>query len=113
MNTKLHPAKFSIDTLGSVVFEGFTSGETWNGWDCPYFTFEQGQKVMEVFNATNTAETARAPSRYDEERDAFCFFIESIEDSDDFYALIIEGQKFYPIGTGCWIWERVDKWDKE
>lgn len=107
----LQPARFTMDSLGEgVTLEGFSSGETWNGWDCPYFTFEQAQKVVEAFNASQQLEGNTVEARYDAGQDAFCFLFESSGESDDFPAVEIEGQKLYPIGAGCWIWERDDKW---
>lgn len=104
----LQPAHFSMDTLGDeVLLEGFTAGGTWNGWDCPYFTFEQAQKVVDAFNATPRLEGDSVDARYEAEKDTFCFFFESSGESDDFPAVEIEGRKFYPIGAGCWIWETV------
>jgi len=37
-NPLLKPAKFKLEALGYDTFDGFTKGELWNGWDCPYFT---------------------------------------------------------------------------
>jgi hypothetical protein len=108
----LQPARFSIDTLGEdVLFDGFTADETWNGWACPYFTFEQAQKVVNAFNVSQHFVNDRVSAHYDAERDAFCFLLETSGESDDFPAVSIDGQKFYPIGAGCWIWERSDKWN--
>jgi hypothetical protein len=36
-------ADFALDFLDDVTFEGYTQGETWNGFACPYFSFEQAQ----------------------------------------------------------------------
>ena len=104
----LRETQFAIDTLGDKVFEGYTQGEEWNGWACPYFTFEQAQKVVEAFNKGERFEGDKIEARYDAEQDAFCFLFESSGESDDFAAVELEGQKFYPIGAGCWIWERAD-----
>lgn len=115
----LQPARFSMDVLGDEVWlDGFTADETWNGWDCPYFTFEQGQnftfeqgqRVVEAFNTSKRLEGDKVESRYDAERDVFCFFFESSTESDDFPAVEINGRKFYPIGAGCWIWESDGRW---
>jgi hypothetical protein len=39
---------FTIEVYGDVRFQGFTQDETWNGWACPYFTFEQAQRIVEA-----------------------------------------------------------------
>lgn len=119
----LTPARFSIDGLdpGATV-EGFTSGDSWNGWDCPYFTLEQGQLVVEAFNKAEAINKSAGLDSligfYDPSRDAFVFHYPSQagsaspeEDWDIFPSQVIEGQKLYPIGAGCWIWERAGKWD--
>lgn len=101
----MRETKFVIDTLGDKIFEGYTQGEEWNGWACPYFTFEQAQKVVEAFNEGERFEGDKVEARYDAEQDAFCFFFESSGESEDFSALTVDGRKLYPIGSGCWIWE--------
>lgn len=113
-------ARFSMDSFvpGEQV-EGFTIGETWNGWDCPYFTFEQGQLVVEAINRAETQSTLDGlVGFYDETRDAFVFHYKSQANSqlpeenwDIFPPQLIEGKKLYPIGTGCWIWEQEEKWN--
>jgi hypothetical protein len=104
----MQEAKFSIDTLGDKIFDGYTQGEEWNGWACPYFTFEQAQKVAEAFNEGERFEGDKVKARYNVEQDAFCFFFESSGESDDFPSLEVDGLKLYPVGAGCWIWEEVE-----
>ena len=41
-------SRFTIDMFGGEVFDGFTTGETWNGWARLYFTFEEAQRVAEA-----------------------------------------------------------------
>jgi hypothetical protein len=47
-------------------------------------------------------------ARYDEERDAFCFCGDGVEEGNCFGAQTIETEsktiKVYPIGAFCWIW---------
>lgn len=94
----LQPTRFSIDILGDEFYEGYSANGTWNGWDCPYFSYEQAQKVVYAFNASHRFEGDRVEAQYDAEQDAFCFFFESAGESDDFPAVEIEGQKLYPLG---------------
>jgi hypothetical protein len=97
---QMRAAKFTIDTFDGEVFDGFTIGETWNGWARPYFTFEQAQRVVEAHQAhVGTAS-------YEEGEDAFSFEM-SEDEVDTFPAETVEGQKLYPIGAGCWIWEEA------
>lgn len=96
----MRATRFTIDTFGNEVFDGFTQGETWNGWARPYFTFEQSQRVAEA----HKAQGGRAS--YDETQDSFTFEMDA-GDPDAFPADVVEGKKFYPIGAGCWIWEEA------
>jgi hypothetical protein len=96
----MRSAKFTIDTFADGVFDGFTSGETWNGWARPYFTFQQAQSILEAHQAQGKK------ASYDEAGDFFSFEF-SEDEIDTFSAEMIEGQKLYPIGAGCWIWEEI------
>lgn len=40
---QLRKAKFELEEAG--IYEGYTYGDLWNGWDCPYFT-EEVAKTM-------------------------------------------------------------------
>ena len=94
----MRPGKFTIDTFGDAVFDGFTTGETWNGWAHPHFTALQAQRIVEAHNAQG------GKAWYDDAQDAFSF--EMGEDEvDTFPAETIEGKKYWPVGAGCWIWE--------
>ena len=98
----MREAKFSIDTLGDKVFEGFTNGEEWNGWACPYFTFEQAQRVVKAQTEMGLK------AWYNTNADAFSFEVDASDEIDSFPAQEIEGKKLYPVGTSCWIWEQYD-----
>ncbi|MNB76602.1 hypothetical protein D3C75_232710 [compost metagenome] len=105
-------------------FEGYTSGETWNGWACPYFTKEAGIKLCEYTRS----------GRYDEVADWFVFAIEGQEDVVTDQVLLdirnhpdvdliedyevykpeeinVNGEslKVYGIGYGWWIWDEVEQ----
>jgi hypothetical protein len=103
---KLHLQKFTIDTLGERVFDGYTKDEDWNGWACPYFTFEQAQSIVTAHNDNGW------PARYDQGNDQFIFSMKHAGgQEDEIYSPILEdGLKLYPIGTASWIWEEEDKW---
>ena len=101
-----HKGRFTIeDWFG--LFEGWTAGQRWNGWECPYFEFDTAIRMVDAWN--NAAFSGEAyQARYDEERDAFCFRDGGLEEWDCFGAqtIEIEGKtiKVYPIGAFCWIW---------
>jgi len=94
--------KFSIETFGNKVFGGFTQDEYFNGWACPYFTFEQAQSVLEA------QQQISSKAFYNEVEDSFIFNLENEDESEVYNAVSIEGRKLYPIGTFSWIWEEVE-----
>ena len=102
----MHLQKFTIDTLGERVFEGYTKDEHWNGWACPYFTFEQAQSIVTAHNDNGW------PAHYDQVHDQFVFSMKHAGgEEDEVYSPVQEdGLKLYPIGTANWIWEEEDKW---
>ena len=97
----MRPAKFTIEVYPEQTFDGFSRGEDWNGWACPYFDFEQAKKVMEAHRQRGWK------AWYDELDDQFVFDFSHDGDGepDAFPAEVIGGKKLYPIGAFCWIWE--------
>ena len=94
---------FTIDSIPGQQFEGFTDGEDWNGWACPYFPFETAQKIV----AAHDPKTAR----YDEENDQFIF---TVGDEEEVYPAVSENdRKLYPIGNGSWIWEISEQYQEQ
>jgi hypothetical protein len=91
---------FKIDTFPGLTLNGYTNDEDWNGWACPYFTFEQSGKIVEAHK--NIGQRAW----FDEENDGFVF---EIGDDMEFYkAVKNNGHRLYPLGNGSWIWEESD-----
>ncbi len=90
-------SRFVIDTFPGQSFKGYSSNEEWNGWACPYFTFEEAQKIVHAQNSEGTK------AWFDEKNDQFIF---EMRGDKEFYPAFQEnGQKLYPIGNGSWIWE--------
>lgn len=84
------------------VFNGFTQGETWNGWACPFFTHDEAQKIVTAHKEHGLN------AYYDQESDGFAFEVESSGDDYDIFSSVeVANMKLYPVGTGCWIWEEV------
>lgn len=99
----LREANFQIDTYGAETFAGFTAGETWNGFACPYFTLEQAQHIVRAHQNLGLA------AGYDRERDEFFFTLEhGAEEGSELYGPVSTGGlTVYPIGAGSWIWDEV------
>jgi hypothetical protein len=100
-------SRFRNEALGFDSFEGYTKGETWNGWDCPYFTFEQAQKILNVFNEIHRIIGESRQAYYDSNNDFFAFPRDS--DETEIYKPVVENKiKYYPIGAFNWIWEEIN-----
>lgn len=95
----MRQAKFSIESFGSQTFDGYTLDETWNGWVCPYFTYEEALKIVEA------QKNASGEAWYEKETDQFVFVFQ--EESETFSSVKIENLKLYPVGSGSWIWDEV------
>lgn len=96
----MRKARLVIDFLEGHEFEGYTRGEEWNGFACPYFTFEQARRVADAWHEVGSNAV------YDSDNDRFSFQMDNGE-MDSFPLLEIDGMKVYAIGNGCWIWEEV------
>lgn len=103
-----HKASFTIDSLPDKVFSGYTDGEEWNGWACPYYERHEAEQILKF------SETNGYWWQYDQENDAFIVGAHTEENNtapEMFRSLIIlvddKPLKVYPIGTRAWIWEEA------
>ena len=92
---------FSIDDWGHDPVPGYTLGDTWNGWASPYFTKEQGLKVLEYLECED--------SHFQEDSQVFVIKM----DEDEYIEVEAEWipgvtQAVYPIGAGYWVWDEED-----
>jgi len=90
---------FEIEDSGKYL--GLSDGRTWNGWQCPLFTFEVAQQIAKDFSVYDDKLI------YDEANDTFIYKTDDYPDdeSDTFEAIMIDGKKFYAIGAGSWCWD--------
>lgn len=77
-------AKFSICD-DDRFYIGYTSGDLWNGWACPYFTLEVGKQMCADFT--------------DDDYECYRFFYD--EDTDTFFKHDVEENEFIIIGSSC------------
>lgn len=112
---KWFPYVFSIDGEYYKA-PGYTNYSTWNGWECPVFTFENASTIMDEFNSNELNK-----AWYDENEDAFYFFdgyaYETIEEAKEDNAIdvckgftirVLDNDiKVYSIGDG-WIWNKKE-----
>lgn len=101
---KPHEMKFQIDSFGGQIFDGYSFGGTWNGFMCPYFTFDQAQRIVDAYRLRGWE------AWYEEKADQFVFTYShnNLDERDIFPANEIDGRKFYPIGSSAWIWDEAE-----
>jgi hypothetical protein len=104
MERTLRRGKFSLD-IHEDVYEGYTYGQTWNGWACPYFAKDVADSIAAQWNAPGMSASYEAMS------DTYIF---SDPDNDGGEPYIVHGDgyringtsvRLYPIGNGYWIWD--------
>lgn len=66
---------------GIGYYQGYTNGELWNGWEVPYFTREEMERVRK------------------------CECIESPYPMEELDSIIIDGQEVFNFANG-WVWEQ-------
>ena len=104
-------ADFQIDGLEGI-FEGYTKGEKWNGYDCPSFTKEVAFKIINAWVKAGKGIDETYEGYYKVEEDAFYL------DNDPDLGLPekVAGVNIhcggdeihvYPIGSRGWVWEEV------
>lgn len=100
------PQDFRID-LSEEVFHGYSDGDTWNGFACPYFDYNEAVRVLNTLG--NKWE-------YNEEQKVFTVFdLDDDEGESDpveyeMVELFIDGicKEAYGIGAYFWIWDLVE-----
>jgi hypothetical protein len=87
--------------VSEEVFEGWTDGRTWNGWQMPRFERPEAERVAERLGGGEW--------RYDAEQDTFVtralYHKEEVWSAEP--VTISDGSvvRLYPIGAGSWRWE--------
>ena len=89
--------KFQIED--GPIYNGYTNGNHWNGWACPWFTKEVADKIATEVNA----DAPYCTMHYDKANDAFVYKAEG--DDECIYKANTQG--LYPIGNGDWRWDNL------
>jgi hypothetical protein len=94
---------FQID--GGKQYAGFSEGEYWNGWACPFFTLEVAHEIAKDVSAEFPNALV-----YDEEDDSFVSRDDAYpkEEWERFKGVVKDGVKLYPVGSWSWIWDEVE-----
>lgn len=98
--------KFYLDFFGEdQTIDGISQGSHWNGWECPYFTFENAMKLKDLFGKNGFL-------KYNKKKDVFIFDSKN-DDREEFEPVFIDGIKYYAIGAFSWCWNREDETEEE
>jgi hypothetical protein len=102
MTDEFKQAQFTMDFFGDgVAIDGYTYGGRWNGWAIPYFTFENAQKLIPIFEGYLS---------YDADQDAFIYFdpVHMDDEEKEIYeSSMIDGNKYYSVGGMSFCWDQV------
>ncbi len=96
--------KFGID--GEFYAEGITFGQRWNGFYCPYFTYENALKILAKQEIKE--DVLEMGSYFYEMSEDKKSILEITEDGISVHsARLIDNQLFFPIGFCNWVWEEI------
>ena len=107
---KLKEEIFEIDGMYKV--KGYSFGDYWNGFECPFFTEDVATDIVEETLDADLTQDYFLSYEYDEEKD---MFILGTRNADlEFEAIYIETEagkriELYPIGSWIWCWSKSEK----
>ena len=89
------------------IYEGYTDGRHWNGWECPWFTREVTEQIMKDLNNDGVS------TEYNAETDSYIVQAKEWDQPDIFDGADVNTedgvQHLYPIGAWCWIWDEAQE----
>ena len=92
---ELRPGRFCIGEMPGE-YAGYTTGATWNGWECPQFELEEAQRVVAAYNAMAGEDDGRIV--WDEVSRVFSNSV-----TGEVWDAV--GNGLYAIGAWAWCWE--------
>ena len=97
---------FRLDGIPGMAFGGYTNGNNWNGWECPYFDKDTAERILRASEQNgysweyDIAQDTYTVSHRDDEKgwgpEMFCA------------VKIVMGEesiRVYGIGAYSWVWE--------
>ena len=107
---KLKEEIFEIDGMYKV--KGYSFGDYWNGFECPFFTEDVATDIVEETLDADLTQDYFLSYEYDEEKDMF--ILETRNADLEFEAIYIETEAgkriaLYPIGSWIWCWSKSEK----
>ena len=98
-----------IDNGKTAQFKGVSFGDLWNGWECPYFTLDIVNKILNKVSCNE--ETAKEYSYCFYEFDSVynviierTYWDKKIEVVNTTKPILIDGVYYYPLGAYNWTW---------
>lgn len=92
---------------GYGCFEGYTTSNRWNGWQCPLFNKENADKICKVYN------NEFCQMRYDEENDCYIadYPVDEYSEKYEGRDYVVNGkvERLYPIGSHEWCWSMAEQ----
>lgn len=93
-------------------YVGYTNGDLWNGWACPYFTLEVGKQICEDFTDDDY--------KFYYKKDEDAFFIYGVEEDhvseigSSYNVMTVDGElKLYDIGAFNWVWDEYPIYERK
>ena len=105
----LLPGRFQIDGLPGT-YDGFTRGETWNGFAVPFFPLVEARRIADDYAAQPAGLDGQTEAEYDAARDLVRLYDPSSGVWDEYGRVeIYDGsghgpRALYPIGAMYWTW---------
>lgn len=93
----MRAAQFRLDCLPEMVWSGYTDGETWNGFACPWLTFMESLRLQRALEEMANREGLEA-DQIDLDWQPQDFRRGQLED----------GNTVYAIGAREWTWEEIE-----
>lgn len=108
----LRSGRFIIDGLPGI-YEGFTRGETWNGFAVPYFPLAEARRIADDYAAQPADLDGQTEAEYDADRDLVRLYDPSSGEWGEYGPVTLETGTdggscvLYPIGSRFWTWEEA------
>ena len=109
---ELRPGRFVIDGLDGV-YDGFTRGETWNGFAVPYFPLAEARRVAADYAAQPAGLDGQTSAEYDQNRDVIRLYDPCSDEWDEYGPVGIDAgtvhglRGLYSVGARYWTWEEA------
>jgi hypothetical protein len=103
-------SKFSCAT--DKVFNGYSTLQRWNGWDCPLFTIGQARKVIKYLNEQQSQSNCEYYDKFTYLQGEDVILQETFEDGkvineSKTSPLIFQGVKYYDVANCDYTWEEI------